>query len=293
MLRSMTGFGKAEATYGSHRIEVEIKCQNHRFKEIIMRMPKLLQPMEQEIKTLVGKEIQRGRVEVVVFWDRGQAENSYRLEPNMPFIFQYVALYNRVKQELGLSGELTVTEILREPEAILRSPEDLDIENLGPFVMECVKDAIRNANNMREREGGFIANDFLSRLRFIEERLFTIEERAKGIPLLYKERLTGRLKGLLDDVELDRSRLEMEVALMADKSDITEEIVRIKSHLSQFKEIISGTEPVGRKLEFLIQELHREVTTIANKAQDSIVSQMCVDIKAELEKLREQSQNIE
>lgn len=293
MLRSMTGFGRAKATYGSHGIEVEIKCQNHRFKEIILRMPKLLQTMEQEVKTLVGREIQRGRIEVSLFWDRGQTENSYRLEPNMPFILQYIALYNRVKQEFGLPGELTVTEILREPEAILRSPEELDLEGLAPTVMECVKEAITNVNTMREKEGEYIGTDFLLRLRFIEDRLMTIEERAKEIPILYKERLTGRLKGLLDEVELDRSRLEMEVALMADRCDVTEEIVRVRSHLRQFREILSASEPVGRKLEFLIQELHREVTTIANKAQDSLVSQMCVDIKAELEKLREQSQNIE
>lgn len=293
MIRSMTGFGKAEAVFKNHRIEIEIKCQNHRFRDVILKLPKLLQPIEQEIRSAVCGEIQRGRIEVAIFWDRGQSENSFRLEPNFQFLSQYMGVVERIKKELGIPGEISIAELIREPEAISRVPEELEPEEIGPIVLECLVAAIKAANAMREKEGEFLREDFIGRLALINERLGVIEERAKLLPHTYKKRLMERVEALMAGLELDENRIEMEAVLIADRCDITEEIVRAKSHLGQFRELLDSQVPIGRKLEFLIQEIHREVTTMANKAQDSLVSQNCVDIKAELEKLREQSQNIE
>ncbi|MFN3533765.1 MAG: YicC/YloC family endoribonuclease [Desulfatiglandales bacterium] len=293
MPRSMTGYGRAEATFGGHRIEVEIKCQNHRFKDIIIRLPKFLQPLEAEVKSLVAREIQRGRIEVGIFWDRAQWENSYRLEPNLQFITQYLAIANRLREEFGLSGTPSVSEILKEPDAISRVPEELDPEEILPTLLACIEDAIGNANAMKEKEGEFLKVDLLQRLTQIEEGLLEIRERARKLPEIYRERLGVRIKSLMGDLPLEPGRLEMEAALIADRCDITEELTRTYSHLTQLQGLLDSLEPVGRKLEFLIQEIHREVTTMANKAQDASVSKVCVEIKAELEKLREQVQNIE
>lgn len=293
MPKSMTGYGKAEADCGIHKIQVEVKSQNHRFKDIILRLPKGLQNLEHEVKQAVSQAIQRGRVELTIFLNKWQNENTVKLEPNKIFITDYLKLAQEIKEEFLVEGEITLEQILREPEAIHRSPEMLNLEEIRPVLIDCVLESLRHADVMRLKEGEFIVNDLKERLEVINQRLEDIRERAKILPIEQKRKLQERLKILLDDIPLDENRVALEIAIYADRCDITEEIIRAMSHISQFRELLALDEAVGRKLDFLIQEIHREVTTLANKAQDVYISQKSVEIKAELEKLREQVQNLE
>jgi len=291
--RSMTAYGKAEADCGIHKIQVEVKSQNHRFKDIILRLPKGLQTLENEIKQAISQTIQRGRVELTVFLNKGQNVNATSLEANKAFITDYLKLAKEIKEEFLLQGEVTLEQILREPEAIHRIPDVLNLEEIRPILISCVIESLKHADLMRLKEGEFIVKDFKERLDFINQRLDEIKERSKLLSIEQKKKLQERLKVLLDDIPLDETRIAMEIAIYADKCDITEEIVRAMSHISQFRELLSSEEAIGRKLDFLLQEIHREITTLANKAQDAYISQKSVEIKAELEKLREQVQNLE
>lgn len=293
MPRSMTAYGKAEADCGIHKIQVEVKSQNHRFKDIILRLPKGLQTLENEIKQAISQTIQRGRVELTVFLNKGQNVNATSLEANKAFITDYLKLAKEIKEEFLLQGEVTLEQILREPEAIHRIPDVLNLEEIRPILISCVIESLKHADLMRLKEGEFIVKDFKERLDFINQRLDEIKERSKLLSIEQKKKLQERLKVLLDDIPLDETRIAMEIAIYADKCDITEEIVRAMSHISQFRELLSSEEAIGRKLDFLLQEIHREITTLANKAQDAYISQKSVEIKAELEKLREQVQNLE
>ncbi len=288
----MTGFGRAEAGDENHQVLVEVRSLNHRFREISIRLPRSLQELEAQIKTKVAEKVQRGKIDLSVFLDRETASDSLELQLNLPLIREYLRLERELREELKLKGRLTVDKVLTLPDAINRVQVPFDMGPVSRLLDEALTKALSHLDTMRTIEGQELAKDIEKRISIVGECLRRVEEKASSLSREYKKRLMQRVSELLES-PLDEDRLEMEVAIIADRCDITEEIVRSKSHLSQLNSLLYSNEPMGRKAEFITQEIQREVTTMANKAQDALISQLVTEIKAELEKIREQLQNLE
>jgi uncharacterized protein (TIGR00255 family) len=290
----MTGYGKAVGVVSGRKFTVEMKSVNHRFLEIALRMPQILLPLEAEIKRRVGDKFSRGRIDVSIRANGdGDGENGARLALNMPLVRNYFALLNQLREELKIKEEISLATVtgLRDvftPAEIIEEPADL-WEEFSVILHE----AIRNLSEMREKEGESLKLDLRNRLEIISGFLDGINVRVPTVVSGYQKRLTERIRELTAGVALDEFRLLQEVAIMAERSDITEEIVRFRSHIGQFTDLLAGGEAAGRKIDFLIQEMGREVNTIGSKSGDVEISRFVVEIKSELAKLREQAQNIE
>lgn len=299
MLKSMTGFGRGEFEDESFSITVEMKTVNHRYNEVAIRLPRFLNPLEDRIRKTILKTVNRGRIDVFINADYTTSDNcSLKVDKNL------AAAYHRALQEVGeaigadgatINGAVELLHIARCPEVINVKEGFFDVETVWPKVQQAVEQAVANLVAMREAEGGNIYGDFIYRADLIAEKLAEIEERSPKVVEEYQAKLSERLNNLLEDhnIAVEPERLLQEVAIFADRTSITEEIVRLKSHIKQFKIIIASDQPVGRKLDFLIQEFNREANTIASKANDYTLAQIVVDVKAEIEKIREQIQNIE
>lgn len=299
MLKSMTGFGRGEYEDDSFSITVEIKTVNHRYNEVAIRLPRFLNPLEDRIRKTILKTVNRGRIDVFINADYTSSDNcSLKVDKNL------AAAYHKALQEVGeaigasdvtINGAVELLHIARCPEVINVKEGFFDVETVWPKVQQAVEQAVANLVAMREAEGGNIYGDFIYRADLIAAKLAEIEERSPKVVEEYQARLSERLNNLLEDhnIAVEPERLLQEVAIFADRTSITEEIVRLKSHIKQFKIIIASDQPVGRKLDFLIQEFNREANTIASKANDYTLAQIVVDVKAEIEKIREQIQNIE
>jgi uncharacterized protein (TIGR00255 family) len=293
MIKSMTAFGRGEYELNNTLFSVEIKTLNNRYKEIIMRMPNSLQGLEDEIKSLISTKIKRGRVEVSLQMSKKDKENSYNLDLNIPLLKSYLGIFKRMNDEFNLDGTIRPDYLCQIKDMIVVKPEETDIsESLTGFKM-AMEQALGSLDLMRAKEGKAIEDDFLLRLDLVEMHLNVIEERSPVVTDEYKEKLKNRIEALMEDIRADENRLAQEVAIFASRCDITEEIVRTKSHLKQFRSYMSMEDSVGRRLDFLTQELNREINTIASKSSDSLISTRAVEVKAELEKLREQIQNVE
>ncbi len=293
MLRSMTSYGNGEYTQGQVRFTAEIKSVNARYRDITLRTPRQLQPLEEGIKAAVGSRIRRGRIDVSIQMDGGDSGTDYDLELNRPLVGSYLRIHQQLTDEFGLQDGLRPRDLFSMKDVVVVKPVEMDIETLKPAILAALDKALQSFEGMRIREGTAIQEDFLGRLQTIEGYLGSVEEKAPLVVEGYRKRLEDRLRDLARERELDETRLLQEIALFADKCDITEEIVRARSHLGQFRHYLSLDEAVGRRLDFLTQELHREVNTMSTKASDAPISAMTVEIKGELEKLREQIQNIE
>ena len=296
MIRSMTGFGRAEAVLGGKKIAVEMKSLNHRYLEISLRSPAVLAPFEIDIKKKIGEQCSRGRIEVFIRVDEGDeagAAAEEQLVLNMPRIRHYYDMLAQLKRDLALPDEITLSMltgfrdifISKEPETVSTLPWE--------EVEQVLLDAMQTLMQMRGIEGETLKKDLLSRITLIKEQLETIAYRSPAVVLEYRRRLSERIKELTTDTAVDETRLAQEVAIMAEKSDITEEIVRLESHLGQFVSLLDEGDAVGRKVDFLIQEMNREINTIGSKSGDSAIAKTVIEIKSELSKLREQVQNIE
>lgn len=293
MIKSMTAFGRGEYELNNTLFSVEIKTLNNRYKEIIMRMPNSLQGLEDEIKSLISTRIKRGRVEVSLQMSKKDKENSYNLDLNIPLLKSYLGIFKKMNDEFSLDGTIRPDYLCQIKDMIVVKPEETDIsESLTGFKM-AMEQALDSLDLMRAKEGKAIEDDFLLRLDLVEMHLNVIEERSPVVTDEYKEKLKNRIEALMEDIRADENRLAQEVAIFASRCDITEEIVRTKSHLKQFRSYMSMEDSVGRRLDFLTQELNREINTIASKSSDSLISTRAVEVKAELEKLREQIQNVE
>ncbi len=292
MIRSMTGFGRGEWSRGGKMFIAEIRTVNNRFRDVILRLPRAFQSFEDEIRSLVASRIKRGRVEVSVQIEK-EGEESYGLELNVPLVTSYLRIIKELSDHFGLENKVNSLDLCQLKDIILFKPEEESADEVRLGIQEAMRRALESCETMRNQEGKAIEQEFTNRILFIRKCLGEIEARASLVVKDYGRKLRERVGRLANEIQLDEGRLVQEIAIFADRCDITEEISRTRSHLDQFTGYISSEESVGRKLDFLLQEINREINTMSTKASDSSISLMAVEMKAELEKLREQAQNVE
>ncbi len=289
----MTGFGRGEASGENFTVSAELKTVNNRFLDVNLRLASELQGLESDIKRIISERLSRGRVDVNLQYEK---TSDVAFELNRPLISGYLAALKEIQEEFSLSGGPDLNSVVRLPNALQTKKEDLT-EGFAAGVIEAIKKALGSLEVMRETEGKSLKDDLTSLLTNIENHLPTIEQESENVAAEYFERLQKRLEKLLSksdsQIELDQGRLAQEVAYLSDKSDISEEIARLKSHIEQFQAIISEDGAVGKRLDFLTQELNREANTIASKTQNLIVKEAALSIKTDIEKIREQVQNAE
>ncbi len=291
-MNSMTGFGRAEVTRPIGRIAVEIASVNNRFLELSVRLPRLLSSFEPPIRALLSDKLARGKVTLQVAFELADSLPG-RWQINEAAVATYLKQLRRLQKESGLAGELTVADILHLPDIVDSSPAILDNEKLWAAAKSAVMSALKELQTMRKAEGEAMATDMSARLETLKTMLSRIELASKDAVPAYRDRLREKIADLMSAPAPDTLRLEEEVALIADRCDITEEMVRFESHLKQFKSTLKSKDAVGRRLNFLLQELNREANTIGSKSAEYAISSEVIAIKEELEKLRELVQNVE
>jgi uncharacterized protein (TIGR00255 family) len=288
----MTGYGKGEALSAQGSFTVEIRSVNHRYGEVSVRMPRAFLSQENDIKRLVSTVLKRGKIDVTVQWEEASGADSIP-QVNREMAAGYFETFRQLSGELGLPGEVPLALILSQKGVLRDAGTTIDEAELLPQLTNAVRSALAAIDSMRMWEGEALAADLLARRRQLAEWVEQIRVRTPQMVAEYQQKLSARLEQLLGDVELDPSRLAQEVALLADRCDITEELVRLNSHFAQFDEAMRLKEPVGRKLDFMMQEMNREVNTIGSKANDAVIASLVIQVKAEMEKMREQVQNVE
>jgi len=289
-LYSMTGFGKGQATSETLTIGVEIRSVNHRFCDVGIKGPKVLAPLEAGLKKKLSERLARGKVDVYVNLDI-IGEQGYEARVNLPLAQAVVRALGELRETFQLPDGVTLDMLSRQKDILLLE-ESLSLDELGPCLEQALQQALDNLVAMRAREGQALREDFAQRLATLAALLDEIAGLADRVPREWREKLEQRLARYADDIEIDPQRLAQELALYADRCDISEELTRFRSHLDQFRRLLDADEPVGRKLDFLVQEINREANTIGSKANDAHICRLVVDIKAELEKIREQVQNV-
>lgn len=292
MLKSMTGYGRGQAVNDKWDISVEIKSVNHRYFEWSSKIPKTFLFLEDKLKAKVQESVSRGKVEALVsIYSVGQQD--IQVEVNQSVASGYVSALRAVAPSLSLEDNLRLSDLLRFSDIFTLKRMEVDEEELWEAVSQVTQSALDALVAMKETEGEKLKEDVLHRRGAIEKMLSQVEERAPMLREEYYQRLYQKLKEVLEDKNIDESRLVTEAGIFADKVAVDEETVRLRSHLNQLGQLLNGNEPVGRKLDFLVQEMNREVNTIGSKAQDVAIARLVVDMKAEIEKIREQIQNIE
>ena len=293
MIRSMTAFGRGESTGGDMQLVVEMRSVNNRYRDMVIKLPKSLQFLEEGLRNRLGGFIQRGRVEVAVQSIANGEERPGRLELNEPVVKAYLAVFDRLSEEFGMPRDIRMDRFCLLSDVIVRKPEELDEKAIEDCAGEALEQAVAAFETMRVREGAAMEADFNTRLDLLSKYAVQVAESAPQVAEFYRRRLKDHIAKVLGEMELDEGRLAQEVALFAERADITEELVRLRSHLDQFRTYLGADEAVGRRLDFLLQEMHREVNTLSAKASDSGISRIVVEMKSELEKIREQVQNVE
>lgn len=293
MIYSMTAYGRAEHEMEGGSLLAEIRSVNNRYREVILRMPKNYQHLEEELKRLIGSRVRRGRLEVSIEMERNGEAPPYELELNEPLVQSYIRIFRQLEEVYGMDAEIRPDTFSQFRDIIVARPEKVDTDQMDSAFRIALEKALDSYDHMRRREGEAIEEDFRMRLEIMEKYVRGIEERIPEVVEMKAGRLKERIASMIGDVEIDEARLAQEVAILAEKSDITEELVRIKSHLKQFEDFLSKDDALGRRLDFLVQEINREVNTLSAKASDAFISGTVVEMKAELEKLREQIQNVE
>lgn len=291
-IKSMTGFGRGEFENGGRVWTAEVRCVNNRYLDLKMKVPRGYSSLEEKIRKKVGETHLRGRVDLVVSVS-GDFSDLHEVKVNVALAGGYRNALLILAEEFGLESDITPPMLASYPDVLIRDQKDEDLAEVWEMVEKVVDTALESCGTMRAQEGTALAEDLIGRLQFFEK---TIESIEKNIPELLEQRqrnLQERLEKLLGNVQLDPARLAQEVAVMADKTDVTEEIVRLRCHIGQFTLFLNEESGIGRKLDFLIQEFLREVNTLASKINDATVAHLTVDLKSELEKMREQVQNIE
>lgn len=293
MIKSMTGFAQTVFSDESFQITLAARTYNNRFLDINLRLPGSLFPLEDRIKTYIGSRISRGRVELTIQLASQEKLRNEHIEINWPLARSYFKIMTELKNQFNLPGSLDLGHLLSVKEVVVYQesvfPEKILWKKLSLLLKKCF-DALQK---MRITEGKNLSADLLNRLHVIQQLAAGISQKVPRVVEAYRLRLQERIQKLTRGVEVDPNRLAQEVAIMADRADISEELTRLGSHVKQFKALFKEPQPVGKKMEFLLQEMNREVNTIGSKSMDSEISHQVVSIKAELEKLREQVQNIE
>ena len=292
MIRSMTGYGMAEVERAGQRLTAEIRSVNHRFCEVSVRAPKVALLFEDQIRQLIQDRFSRGKFNLTVSWAGAGGEGEV-LKLNELVADRYVGLMNQLRERYQLAGEIDLRTLAGLPDLFTWEHATVSEEETWALVKEVVEKSCESMNGMKAREGAALASDLGMRLVIIREALDKVAARAPLRPQEAKERMISRIKPLLDDVEMDPLRIAQEVAMLADRLDCTEECVRLAAHLDQFKHLCDGPELAGRKLNFLLQEMNREANTIGSKANDVDIAHAVIVMKEEIERLREQVQNVE
>lgn len=289
----MTGFGRGASTGENYAASVELKTVNNRFLDVHLRLASELQSLEAVLKRQISSRLSRGRVDVTLSLER-TSEIAYEL--NRPLIAGYLQALSQLRQEFSLSGEPDLNVIARLPGVLQTAKDDLDTET-QTGIEAALELALTELEQMREIEGEALKIEMFSRLTEIERQIAVIEPNAASITENYRARLEKKINDLLaksdSQIELDQARLAQEVAYLAERSDVSEELARLKSHISQFREICESEGEIGKRLDFLTQELNREGNTILSKATDIVIKEAALVVKAEIEKIREQVQNVE
>ncbi|WP_315067334.1 YicC/YloC family endoribonuclease [uncultured Clostridium sp.] len=293
MIKSMTSFGRAQSEEGKElSFSVEMKSVNHRYLDINIRMPRTMLALEEKIRNIISKRLNRGKVDVFINY-KNYGSNSGKANLNMKLAKEYYECLKRIQEELNSIDDISTTKIARFPDVITLEEKEEDLDNIFDEISPLIEDALNLMEEMRSREGEKLKSDILLKIQMIEKYIEEIEKVADSIPKNYKKKLEERLGELLSGVDIDETRIALEVAILSDKAAVDEEITRLRSHLSQVKGTLDLNEPIGRKLDFIIQEINREANTIASKSTDIDMTNKVIEIKNITEKIREQIQNIE
>lgn len=292
MVKSMTGFGRFELVRENRKITVEMKSVNHRYLELGIRLPRKLNAFEGKIREVMKNYIARGKVDVFIIYEETSQE-KVNLEYNGELAAEYMDIFNRMAQQFGMENDVTISSLARYPEVIAAKEAGIDEESLWNFIREAVEEACRQFVATREKEGENLKKDLLEKLNHLTELVAFVEQRSPQILAEYRTKLTEKVKELLADNTLEESRIATEVIIYADKICVDEETVRLKSHIEHAKKCLMQEGGVGRKLDFIAQEMNREANTILSKANDLEVTNAAIELKTDIEKVREQIQNIE
>ncbi len=292
MIKSMTGYGSAKGSVEGLEISVELKSVNNRFLDCSVRMPRSFLFAEDTVKTAVQKHISRGKVDVFISVDSSQA-GDMTVKVNEPLLRGYLDALRHIADEYDLPNDISVVSISRFPEVLCVEKKELNAEAITAAIREITERALLDFDDMRQREGEKLCDDVLHRLDVIDGLVSTIEAKAPETVAEYRRRLEQKMAEILGASGIDENRILAEAAIFADHIAVDEETVRLRSHMSQLKTMLTGASPIGRKIDFLIQEFNREANTTGSKCQNSEIAHVVVDLKAEIEKIREQIQNIE
>jgi len=292
MIKSMTGYGSAKGTSGKLEISIEAKSVNNRYLDSSIKMPRVFNAFEENLKALISNAISRGKIDVYVSIDSSKADDI-EIKVNMPLVKAYVSAFQSIIDENDVCKDVYISDITRSPDVVHAEKKEIDSEALKIDLCAVLSGALADLNEMRKREGEKLYSDMTLRLDEIEKLTALVEEISPKTVEEYRKKLESRMSEILQTANIDESRILTEAALFADRVAVNEEIVRLRSHISQLREMILTNEPVGRKIDFLVQEFNREVNTIGSKGNDADMSKIIVDLKAEIEKIREQAQNIE
>ena len=303
MIRSMTGYGKANLEKNSRKYQVEIRSVNHRYLDISVRMPRALSYLEETVKGEISKNIKRGKIDVFISFENNSLEGR-KISINKELAKEYIRNLKELAIEEDLVSEIKVNDIARYPEVlsiqdnqdddtIKEEIDNQDDDTIKEEMIEVVEIAVKNLLDMKKLEGEKIAKDLNNRLEFIKEKINELSELSTGLISEYVVKLEERIKQLLKEQEIDKSRLAEEVVIYADKCSIEEELTRLNSHISQFKNLLNLDGAIGKKLDFIVQEMNRETNTIGAKSGSLEITNDVIDLKTEIENIREQIQNIE
>ena len=291
MIKSMTGYGRAKLSKDDREYQIEIKSVNHRYLDISVRIPKQLSYLEETIKKEIAKKVKRGKIDVFVTFENNSLEGK-EIKINTELAKAYIDELKKLAEKENILSDIQVTEISKYPD-VLNIQSSQDDEKITEEVLETITIATDNLVQMRETEGNKISEDLLKRLNIINKKVEEIAKLSTGLIEEYVVRLEERINEILKNQEIDKTRLAQEVVIYADKCSIEEEVTRLNSHISQFKNLLNSNEAIGKKLDFIIQEMNRETNTIGSKANNLEITNGVIDIKTEIENIREQVQNIE
>ena len=292
MTKSMTGYGSAKGASGKLEISVEVKSVNNRYLDCSIKIPRVYISFEEPLKSLVQKYISRGKVDVFVSIDSSNA-NDVEIKLNRPLAEAYISALNELAEEYNLSESISAIELTRFPDVLRAEKREADAQQLCEDISAVLDAALTGFDEMRAREGEKLRGDITARLDQIEKLLGMAEEISPRSVAEYRKKLETRMQEALQSSNIDEARILTEAAVFADRVAINEETVRLRSHIAQLREMLTGNEPIGRKIDFIVQEFNREANTIGSKGNDAEMARVTVDMKAEIEKIREQAQNIE
>ncbi len=292
MIKSMTGFGRCEITQGSRKFTVEMKSVNHRYLDVNMRMPKKLNFFETSIRNELKNYIQRGKVDIFITYE-DFSENNVSVKYNKETAATYLQYLNQIAEDFGLDNDIRVSSLSRYPEVFSMEEQGVDEDELWKELQKALRGAAEGFVETRIKEGDNLKEDLISKLDGMLEHVAFITERSPQIIEEYKQKLNEKVRDLLEDNRIDDNRLLMEVTIMADKVCVDEELVRLRSHIEATKTALLEGGSIGRKLDFIAQEMNREANTILSKTNDLEISNHAIDLKTDIEKVREQIQNIE